>query len=124
MQSPSTGPATVTPPRIGFLPTVGGKYFALGVLFAMNLLNYIDRYSFYAIANPVKDAMGINDSKFGVLSAAFIIVYTIVSPVMGILGDRLNRRVLIAAGVALWSFATVGTAFSTDYRHMFFWRSL
>ncbi len=30
------------------LPTIGGKYFALAVLFAMNLLNYVDRYSFFA----------------------------------------------------------------------------
>jgi len=124
MQSPSTGPETVSPSRIGFLPIVGGKYFALGVLFVMNLLNYIDRYSFFAVANPVKDALKINDSSYGFLSASFIIVYTIVSPLMGVLGDRFNRRLLIAGGVGLWSLATVGTAFSTDFYHMFFWRSV
>lgn len=124
MQPPSTEPAVETPKGVGFLPTVGGKYFALGVLFAMNLLNYIDRYSFYAIAKPIEDELKISDQSFGYLAAAFIIVYTIVSPLMGILGDRFNRRVLIAGGVALWSLATVGTAFSTDYYHMYFWRSL
>lgn len=114
----------VSPSRSGFLPTVGGKYFALGVLFAMNLLNYIDRYSFFAVANPIKTEFNISDSRYGVLSAAFIIVYTIVSPLMGWLGDRFNRRLLIAGGVGLWSIATVGTAHSTDDSHMFFWRSL
>jgi MFS family permease len=43
---------------------------------------------------------------------------------MGWLGDRHNRKLLIAGGVALWSLATVGTAFSTDFYHMFFWRAL
>ena len=41
-----------------------------------------------------------------------MIVYTLVSPLMGWLGDRYNRRMLLAGGVALWSLATVGTAFS------------
>ncbi len=34
------------------------------------------------------------------------------------------RRALLAGGVALWSFATLGTAFSYDFWHIFFWRSL
>ena len=53
-----------------------------------------------------------------------MIVYTIISPLMGWLGDRYNRKILLAGGVGLWSLATVGTAFSSDYRHMFFWRAL
>ena len=56
--------------------------------------------------------------------ASFMIVYTIVSPLMGWMGDRYNRKVLLAGGVGLWSLATVGTAFSADYYHMFFWRAL
>ena len=34
---------------------------------------------------------------------------------MGWLGDRYNRKVLLASGVGLWSLATVGSAFSADY---------
>ena len=58
------------------------------------------------------------------LGVSFMIVYTIVSPVMGWLGDRYNRKLLLAGGVGLWSLATVGTAFSGDFYHMFFWRAL
>jgi MFS family permease len=106
------------------LPTFGGKYFALGVLFAMNLLNYIDRYSFFAVGTQIKRDLTIDDKWFGVLGGSFMIVYTIISPLMGWLGDRYNRRMLLAGGVGLWSLATVGTAFSTDFYHMFFWRAL
>jgi MFS family permease len=110
--------------RTGFLPTVGGKYFALGVLFAMNLLNYIDRYSFFAVGTQIMHDLKIEDRWFGVLGSSFMIVYTIISPLIGWVGDRYSRRGLIAGGVALWSIATVGTAFSADYYHMFFWRAL
>src|SRR5262249_45881312 len=43
---------------------------------------------------------------------------------MGWLGDRYDRKSLLAAGVGLWSLATVGTAFSVDYKDLFFWRAL
>ena len=86
----------------------------------MNLLNYVDRYSFVAAGTHIMDEFRIDDTKFGWVGASFMIVYTIFSPLMGWLGDRYNRKVLLAAGVGLWSLATVGTAFSTDYTHMFF----
>src|SRR5271166_6495009 len=106
------------------IPTIGGPYFALAVLFGMNLLNYIDRYSFFAVGTQIQRDLHVDDFWYGVLSASFMIVYTFVSPLMGWLGDRYNRRLLLAGGVALWSLATVGTAFSADFYHMFFWRAL
>src|SRR3954471_19123209 len=124
MQSPTTGPE-VSPGRPGALfPTIGGPLFALAVLFSMNLLNYVDRYSFFAVGTHVKQALHIQDARLGVLNASFMIVYTIVSPLIGWLGDRYNRRVMLAFGVGLWSVATVGTAFSGGFWQMFFWRAL
>lgn len=110
--------------RAGGLPTFGGKYFALAVLFAMNLLNYVDRYSFFGVAEQIKTEFRIDNFWYSVLGVSFMIVYTIVSPFMGWLGDRYHRRALLAGGVALWSVATLGTAFSYDFWHIFFWRSL
>ena len=114
----------VPAPKTSIIPTIGGPYFALAVLFGMNLLNYIDRYSFFAVGTQIKRDLTIDDKWFGVLGGSFMIVYTIVSPLMGWLGDRYNRRMLLAGGVGLWSLATVGTAFSHDFYHMFFWRAL
>src|SRR4051794_14047118 len=124
MPSSRPGPAIATSPRKGLIPTVASPYFALAVLFGMNLLNYIDRYSFFAVGTQIKRDLAIDDKWYGVLGGSFMIVYTIISPLMGWLGDRYNRRMLLAGGVGLWSLATVGTAFSTDFYHMFFWRAL
>ncbi len=123
MSSPATESADVLS-QSRRLPTIGGPIFALTVLFLMNLLNYIDRYSFFAVGVDIKKSFDINDYWYGWLAVAFMVVYTVVSPVMGWLGDRYDRRVLLASGVALWSLATVGSAFSYDYYHMAFWRSL
>ncbi len=124
MSSPPSDPAGAASVRKSSLPTIGGPYFALAVLFGMNLLNYIDRYSFFAVGTQIKRDFQIDDFWYSVLGVAFMVVYTLISPLMGWLGDRYHRRRLLAGGVALWSFATVGTAFSYDFNHMFFWRAL
>ena len=124
MSLPGSQPAKALAKKPLQLPTFGGKYFALVVLFTMNLLNYVDRYAFVATGPHIKEDFAIKNELFGWLIASFMIVYTIVSPFVGWLGDRYNRKALIAGGVGLWSLATVGTAFSSDYRHMFFWRAL
>ncbi len=124
MPIPRPDSSVSSSPRASIIPTIGGPYFALAVLFGMNLLNYIDRYSFFAVGTQIQRDLHVDDFWYGVLSASFMIVYTLVSPLMGWLGDRYNRRILLAGGVALWSLATVGTAFSADFYHMFFWRAL
>jgi MFS family permease len=124
MKAPASDSAEISTARPSILPTIGGKYFALAILFAMNLLNYVDRYSFFAAGSHIQKDLKIDDYWFGWLGAAFMIVYTIISPPMGWLGDRYNRKLLLASGVGLWSLATVGTAFSSNYSHMFFWRAL
>jgi MFS family permease len=128
MLSRPSGPAatstSVATPAPGILPTIGGRYFALIVLFSMNLLNYVDRYSFFAVGTHIQKDLHIQDDWFGVLGAAFMIVYTLVSPLVGWLGDRYSRRGLLAFGVGLWSLATVGTSFAHDFNQMFLWRAL
>lgn len=124
MQSSSSGMAAASTQKPGFFPTVPGSAFALTVLFSMNLLNYVDRYSFFAVGTQVKHALHIGDFRLGVLNSSFMIVYTLVSPLVGWLGDRYDRRSMLAFGVGLWSVATVGTAFSQSYHQMFLWRSL
>jgi MFS family permease len=108
----------------GLIPTIGGKGFALAVLFSMNLLNYVDRYTFFAVGPQIQQDLKINYSLLGLLYSSFMIVYTMASPLMGWLGDRYHRRGLLCFGVGLWSLATVGTAFARSFHDMFFWRAL
>ncbi|HEV3166049.1 MAG TPA: MFS transporter [Isosphaeraceae bacterium] len=126
MHTPTPSPDTETVPSkpVRFGTPVGGAYFALTVLFVMNLLNYVDRYVFFQLGPDIQKALSLNDKGFGILSSAFMVVYTIVSPFMGWLGDRYNRRRLLALGVGIWSLATVGTSFAQDFNQMFFWRAV
>jgi len=79
----------------------------LALLTALNLVNYIDRYLVMAVGPKFQGELRLTDGELGLVEAAFMIGYMITSPIFGRLGDRYPRKALIAAGVALWSIATV-----------------
>lgn len=77
-----------------------------------------------AILEPVKRDLGFSDSKLGLIGVAFVIIYTITSPIFGSLGDRKKRPPLIALGVGIWSLATALGGFARGFFSLFAARSL
>ena len=93
--------------------------FALGVLTLINLLNYLDRYVVSGIVPDLKaPPLGLSDSQIGLLTTAFMLVYMVVAPIFGALGDRGSRTRPIAAGVFIWSIATLLSGFAGSYAHL------
>jgi predicted MFS family arabinose efflux permease len=103
-----------------------GRYalYALAVLCAINLLNYIDRQVMFAVFEPVKRALGFSDARLGVLGSAFIWVYLLAAPFVGPLADRFPRRDIIAIALVLWSAATAGAGLATGFWTLFLARAL
>src|SRR6516164_1602615 len=118
MHGPTPGPALAEAPGPSTHTVAPGAYFALAVLFSMNLLNYVDRYVFAAVGKSVIHDLNLTHLRFGILAISFMIVYTVLSPFIGWLGDRYHRPRLVAFGVGLWSLATVGTTFSRSFYEM------
>jgi glycerophosphoryl diester phosphodiesterase/sugar phosphate permease len=87
----------------------------LVVLTCVNLLNYIDRYIFSALLEPIKRDLGFSDTQLGLLGSAFIFSYLLISPVFGYFGDRANRPRIMAFGAALWSLATALTGVVSSF---------
>ena len=87
----------------------------LVLLIGLNLLNYIDRYILPGAQPLIQREYGWNDQKMGALTTALFVVYMLVAPLTGWLGDRFPRKPLIIAGAILWSLATLGTAWVHDY---------
>lgn len=96
----------------------------LVVLTAINFLNYLDRYVLASVLESVRLEFGLTDGSAGFLGLMFIIVYTVVSPFTGWLGDRSTRKYLVAGGVILWSAATVGCGYARTYEGLLFMRAL
>lgn len=87
----------------------------LGMLTAVNLLNYVDRYIPAGALPLIVAHFGVSDAKGGVLLSLFMFPYAIVSPVVGILGDRWRRFALAGAGVLVWSAATFGSGLAPTF---------
>jgi len=101
-----------------------GAYAGLLILTLINLLNYLDRYVLAGMLPLVQDHFAKTDEQMGVLSSSFLIVYALVSPFTGVLGDRFPRRYFIAGGVLLWSAATVWSGMSSSFGELLLARSL
>jgi MFS transporter, Spinster family, sphingosine-1-phosphate transporter len=98
---------------------------ALLVLTLVNLVNYLDRYVVAALVESLKRSeLAPTDTELGALQTAFLLVYMVASPVFGALADRgVSRPRLLAAGVAVWSVATLLSAFATSYAALFLARA-
>ncbi|MBS2027490.1 MAG: MFS transporter [Deltaproteobacteria bacterium] len=95
----------------------------LGVLTLINLLNYLDRYVIAGIKKPLCDALNLDGKQYGLLTLSFMLTYMLASPLAGYLGDRVQRKYLIAAGVILWSIATAASGLAQDKSHLFIARA-
>lgn len=99
---------------------IGSAGFGLAILSFINLLSYLDRFIVSALAQSLKEAgLGLSDANLGSLMSGFLIVYTVVAPVFGAMGDRRSRPRLIALGVSIWSFATALSGFANSYLALF-----
>jgi MFS transporter, Spinster family, sphingosine-1-phosphate transporter len=92
------------------------RRYALALLLAVNLLNYIDRQVLYAVFPLVKADLDLSDTALGLLGSAFMVCYMVAAPLMGWMGDRWSRVRLAAGGLVIWSLATVGAGVATGYR--------
>lgn len=97
---------TVTEETAATGVTRGYANYALVLLTAVNLVNYLERNAIFALFEPVKRDLGLSDAHLGWLGSAYVLVFSLASLPAGVLGDLASRRVVIAGGVTLWSLAT------------------
>jgi MFS transporter, Spinster family, sphingosine-1-phosphate transporter len=104
--------------------TRGRARYALGVLFAINLFNYVDRQVISGVLPLVQQDLRLSDTALGWLASAFMILYLAGSIPLGVLGDRVARNRLIAVGVGMWGAATFLSGFARSYGQLFTARAL
>src|SRR5262245_56272154 len=98
--------------------------YALAMLFAINLFNYVDRQIISGVLALVQRDLGVSDAALGALGSAFMILYLLGSIPLGMLGDRVARHRLIAIGIAVWGAATFLSGIARSYGHLFATRAL
>src|SRR5205823_6860779 len=97
-------------PRAGPQSVGGGdammkySWYALAVLTAVYVLNFLDRTLIYILFTPIKKELAFTDLQLALLgTTSFVIFYTLLGIPFGRLADRVVRKNLIAGGLAVWS---------------------
>lgn len=84
---------------------------ALTLLVIAGLINYFDRIAL-SIANPAVTAeLNLTAAEMGLLLSAFSLPYAIAQLPLGVLLDRLGARIMLGAGLLLWSIAQLAGGF-------------
>lgn len=101
-------------------------WVVVGLLWVVALLNYLDRQ----MLSTMKSAMQIDIAElqsatnFGYLMAVFLWIYGFMSPVSGIIADRLNRKWLIVASLFVWSAITFLSGYATTFQQLYWLRAM
>ncbi len=98
----------------------------VGLLWPVALLNYLDRMMLSAMGLSIKmDIAELQSAeKFGQLMAIFMWVYALCSPLGGLVADRLSRKWLIVASLAVWSSVTLLMGHARDFEHLYWLRAI
>lgn len=101
-------------------------WVVVGLLWVVALLNYMDRQ----MLSTMRDAMEIDITElqsaanFGRLMAVFLWIYGLMSPISGIIADRLNRKWLIVGSLFVWSTVTYLMGIADNFEQVLWLRAL
>lgn len=83
------------------------------------LLSYLDRQVLTLLFQPLKKEFGLSDTALGLLTGfAFATFYSTLCVPVARLADRTSRSAIIAVSIAVWSVATIASAFCTSFSQL------
>ncbi len=92
-----------------------GRAIVYALLFFLVTINYVDRVALSVAARPIASAFDISPVQMGYLFSSFLWTYLASLIPMGILVDRIGTRAVSAAGMAVWSLATMATGLTFSF---------
>ena len=105
------------------------KYYpwvVVALLWVVALLNYMDRQMLSTMQEAMKvDIIELNKAEaFGALMAVFLWIYGFVSPVAGMVADKVSRKWLVVGSLFVWSAVTFLMGYANSFRELYILRAL
>lgn len=101
-------------------------WIVVALLWVVALLNYMDRQ----MLSTMKPSMQIDihelqtAANFGYLMAIFLWIYGFMSPLSGIIADRVNRKWLIVGSLFVWSAVTFTMGYAKTFDQLYWLRAI
>ena len=101
-------------------------WIVVGLLWVVALLNYMDRQMLSTMQEAMKaDIVELNKAEaFGALMAIFLWIYGLLSPVAGMVADRVSRQWLVVGSLFVWSFVTWLIGYADTFQQLYWLRAI
>lgn len=101
-------------------------WIVVGLLWVVALLNYMDRQ----MLSTMRPSMQVDIAElqsatnFGYLMGIFLWIYGLMSPLSGVIADRVNRKWLIVGSLFVWSGVTYAMGYANTFHQLYFLRAV
>lgn len=101
-------------------------WVVVALLWAVALLNYMDRQMLSTMQEAMQvDIVELGKAEaFGALMAIFLWIYGFMSPVAGIIADKMSRKWLVVGSLFVWSAVTFMMGYADTFRELYWLRAL
>lgn len=112
--------------RPSLSPSLRTAWMVVALLWPVALLNYLDRQMLASMKYSVMESIPTigSDKNWGYMLGQFKWVYAFLSPIGGLIADRLGRRYTICGSLFVWSAVTWWTGHVDSYTELLWARSL
>src|SRR5690606_24393079 len=92
------------------------SWYALAILSVTLLYSVIDRQVLMLLAQPLKNDLDLSDTQIGSLQGLGAALFAAIAVVpLGWLADRIDRRLVLAGCILIWSAAVASCGLATGY---------
>ncbi|WP_201780481.1 MFS transporter [Dysgonomonas macrotermitis] len=101
-------------------------WLVVAMLWFVALLNYMDRQMLSTMRPFMEGDISelVSAANFGRLMAIFLWIYAFMSPVSGLIADRLNRKWLIIGSLFTWSGVTLLMGYAQTFDQLYLLRAV
>ena len=91
------------------------RWVVIALLFAIVVINYIDRAAISYAIDPISKELSLTDSQKGLILGAFGVGYMFTTFIGGVLTDRFGPRLILTVAVILWALTSALTAVASSF---------
>ena len=104
-------------------PKPAYAWYVVVLMMCFYVLSFIDRQIIAVMIDPIKADLDLTDVQISLIGGmSFGLFYSVVGIFIGRLADSMNRPMLIAAGVFIWSLTTALCGLAGKFWHLLFLR--
>jgi len=100
------------------------KWEVLALLWIAFFLNQADRQVFNVVLPLIRDDLHLTDVHVGMIATVFNLVFALLVPLGGYVGDIFSRKWIVVSSIIFWSIATMFTGLSNGMLMLILMRSI